>query len=107
MSKINEIKNKAKEKAGAAKEWLVDNKSEIAYYGVLTGIAVGGVVASKLHDKKYHNMWSNAKNAWENGNLDHDFGPYKVMKFFEPKTGEFIGETMCHERAMKSFLKLK
>ena len=106
MSKINEIKNKVKEKAGEVKDVIVDNKEALIVNGVAIGFLVGGIALSKHNSKKYHKLWSAAKEAYEAGNLDYDFGPYKVMKFFEP-TGEFIGETLCHETAVKNFLELK
>lgn len=107
MSKINEITNKVRETASEAKEVVVDNLNVIIPVGVAFGFLVGGIALSKHTSKKYEKLWWAAKEANESGNLDHDFGPYKVMKFFEPKTGEFIGETVCHESCMKAFLDLK
>lgn len=107
MTKINEIKSKVRGMAVEAREWLDDHKSEIAVYGTITGVLVGGIVLGRLHDKKFENAWRAAKTAYENGQLDADFGPYKLMKFFEPNTGEFIGETMCHKDTVEAFLKLK
>lgn len=109
--KINELKGKVKEVSVEAKEWFSDHKVDIAVYGTMTGIIVGGIVGGivlgRLHDKKYENAWHAAKTAYENGQLDADFGPYKLMRFLEPTTGEFIGETMCHKDTVEAFLKLK
>lgn len=108
MAKVlKRIKSKAKETAATVKDVLVDNKEVIIGYGVAAGILVGCVVYGRHNSKKYEAAWRNAKKAFENGQLDADFGPYKLMRFFEPGTGDFIGETMCHEESMKAFLDLK
>lgn len=107
MSKIKEIKTKVGEKTEATKEWFIDNKDAIIPLAISGGILAIGIGVSKLTGKKYETMWRAAKAAYDTGNLDHDFGPYKVMKFFEPKTGDFIGETLCHEDSVKMFLNLK
>lgn len=107
MTKINVLKGKVKGMAVEAKEWFSDHKVDIAIYGTMTGVLVGSIVLGRLHDKKFENAWRAAKTAYENGQLDADFGPYKLMKFFEPNTGEFIGETMCHKDIVEAFLKLK
>lgn len=104
---LKEIKGKVKETATKVKDVVVDNKEVIAFYGVMTGVIVGSVVWGRHSSKKYETAWRKAKEAFENGQLDADFGPYKLMKFFEPKTGEFIGQTMCHEKSVKAFLELK
>lgn len=106
MSKINEIKNKVKETASEVKEGFVDNADVIIPLTVAAGFLIGGIAMCKHTSKKYEKLWRAAKEAYENGNMDYDFGPYKVMKIFEP-TGEFIGETMCHESCTKAFLDLK
>lgn len=106
---LKEKTSKVKEKAVAAKEWLGENKDLLAYYAVMGGIAGGMVVTCIVthnSNKKYLEAWRKAKEAFESNNMNHEFGPYKVMKFFEP-TGEFIGQTMCHEGPMKKFLELK
>lgn len=107
MSKINEIKGKIKDKATEAKDVIVDNKDVIVPLGVAAGVLIGGIALSKHNSKKFEAMWRAAKKAYDEGNLDYDFGPYKVMKIFEPKTGEFIGETLCHESATTAFLNVK
>lgn len=107
MKKLNGITEKIKEKAGKAKDVIVDNKEVIIVDGLVVGLLVGSMVLSKRNSKKYETLWRAAKKAYDEGNLDYDFGPYKVMKIFEPKTGEFLGETLCHETATKAFLNIK
>lgn len=107
MAKLENLKVRVKGMASEAKDWFDDYKFEIAFYGITAGILVGGIALGQHYSKKYEKAWRAAKEAYENGHLDQDFGPYKLMKFFEPKTGEFIGETMCHEASVKSFLNLK
>ena len=104
---LKEIKGKVKETAVKVKDAVIDNKEIVIYYGALTGILVGGIVYGRHVNKKYEAAWRNAKQAFENGQLDADFGPYKLMRFLEPKTGDFIGQTMCHEDTMNLYLKLK
>ena len=107
MAKLENLKVKVKEKAVEAKDWMVDYKFELAFYGAAAGILIGGIVLWQHNAKKYEKAWRAAKEAYENGRLDQDFGPYKVMRFFEPKTGDFLGETMCHNDSVKAFLNLK
>lgn len=106
IKKLNGVTEKIKETAGKAKDVVVDNKEAIIVNGVAIGLLVGGVIYTKHNSKKFEKLWRAAKTAYENGDMDYDFGPYKVMKIFEP-TGEFIGETLCHETATKAFLDLK
>lgn len=106
MLKMNEMKNKVKETATEVKDFVVDNKGLVAscvFSGVLI---IGNIAYGRKVDKKYATAWRKAKELYESGQLDGDFGPYKVMRFFEP-TGEFIGETMCHENTVKAFLDVK
>ena len=107
MKKTEEIKCKVKEATNEVKEVIVDNKGQFILYGVCIIIGLICIVLCKRDSKKHHLLWSAAKKAYENGDLNHDFGPYKVMKFFEPKTKEFIGETVVHENCMKAFLDIK
>ena len=107
IKKLNGITEKIKVKAGKVKDVIVDNKEVIIVNGVAIGLIAGGIVLSKRSSKKYEALWRAAKKAYDEGNLEYDFGPYKVMKIFEPKTGEFLGETLCHETATKAFLELK
>lgn len=104
---LKEIKGKVKETAVEAKDWVYDHKEGLIACGALTGILVGGIVLGRKHTKKFESAWRAAKQAYDNGDLDYDFGPYKLMKFFEPKTGEFIGETLCHEDTVEAFLDVK
>lgn len=107
MSKMNEIKNKVKETATEVKDFMVDNKELIvgcAFSGVLI---IGGIVWGRKVNKKYETAWRKAKELFESGQLDGDFGPYKVAKFFEPKTGELIGQTMMHIDSVNVFSNLK
>lgn len=110
-NKINEIKGKVKGMAVEAKDWVVDHKFELAFYGgfygAIAGVLAGSIVLGRHNSKKYEKAWRAAKEAYENGRLDSDFGPYKVMRFFEPSTGDFLGETMCHNDSVKAFLNLK
>ena len=107
MAMLKEIKGKVKETATEVKDLIVGNKELVAFYAAMTGVIVGGVVYGRHVNKKCMSAWRNAKQAFDNGQLDADFGPYKLMKFFEPKTGEFIGQTMCHKGLMEEFLKVK
>lgn len=107
MTKLKDLKVKVGEKASEAKDWIVDHSFEVAFYGTMTGVLVGSIVLGRHNSKKYEKAWRAAKEAYENGRLDSDFGPYKVMRFFEPATGKFIGETMCHNDSVKAFLNLK
>ena len=107
IKKLNGVTEKIKGTAIKAKDVIVDNKEVIIVDGVVIGLLVGSIVLSKRSSKKYEALWRAAKKAYDEGNLDYDFGPYKVMKIFEPKTGEFLGETLCHETATKAFLDLK
>lgn len=107
MAKLENLKVKVKGMALEAKDWIDDYKFELAFYGITAGVLVGGIVLGRHNSKKYEKAWRAAKEAYENGQLDSNFGPYKLMKFFEPATGEFIGETMCHNDSVKAFLNLK
>lgn len=107
MKNMENLKGKVKETAIEVKDWASENKGAIIAYGACAGILVGSIVLGQRKDKKISAAWRAAKEAYDNGNLDHNFGPYKVMKFFEPKTGEFIGETMCHENTVEAFLNVK
>lgn len=104
---LKEIKGKVKETAVEAKDWVYDHKEGMVAGGIGTGIIITGIVLGRNHAKKFESAWRAAKQAYDNGDLDYDFGPYKLMKFFEPKTGEFIGETLCHENAVEGFLNVK
>lgn len=106
MKKLNELKGKVKETAVEVKDWTSEHKVAIACSGVYAGALIGCIVLGRHNSKKFETAWRAAKEAYENGNLDHDFGPYKVMKIFEP-TGQFIGETVCHKDTCEVFLKLK
>lgn len=106
MKKLNEIKGKVKETAVEVKEFASENKGLIIAYGAFIGVVAGDIVLGQRSSKKYKAAWRAAKEAYENGNLAHDFGPYKVMKIFEP-TGEFIGETVCHKDTCEAFLNFK
>lgn len=107
MLKANEIKGKVKETANKAKDWAFDHKEGLIASGALAGVLIGSIVLGRKYNKKFEKAWRAAKQAYERGQVDYDFGPYKVMRFLEPKTGEFIGETVCHEDACKAFLDLK
>ena len=109
MAKLNKenLKVKVKNVTDEVREFVDDNKFYIGFYGVGIGMIVGGIVLGRNYNKKFEEAWRAAKQAYDNGNLDYDFGPYKVMKFFEPKTGEFIGETLCHGETVKAFIDLK
>lgn len=104
---LKEIKGKVKEKAVEVKDWTVDHKGELIAFGSIAGILVGGIVLGRRVNKKYVDGWRRATEAYKNGDLTADFGPYKLMRFLEPKTGEFIGEVMCHEDTVKAFLDVK
>lgn len=107
MSKMNEIKNKVKETATEVKDFVVDNKGLIASCAASGVLIIGGIVYGRKIDKKYETAWRKAKELFESGQLDGDFGPYKVAKFFEPKTGELIGQTMMHVDSVNAFSSLK
>ena len=104
---LKEIKGKAKEAAVEVKDWANEHKGNLIVCGVGAGIIITGIVLGRKYDKKFELAWRAAKQAYDNGELDHDFGPYKLMKFFEPKTGEFIGETLCHKDTVEAFLNVK
>lgn len=106
MKKLNNLKGKVKETAVEVKDWASENKGLIISCGALAVSIIGCVAITRYDSKKCAKAWRAAKEAYENGNLDHDFGPYKVMKIFEP-TGQFIGETVCHEKTTNAFLELK
>lgn len=107
MNKLNKLTGKVKETAIQVKDWTSDHKSELIFCGAMAGVLVGGIVLGRRYDKKYAEMWRKASQAYKDGNLDYDFGPYKLMRIIEPKTGEFIGEVMCHEETCKAFLNIK
>ena len=104
---LERVTGKVKEIGTEVKKWASENKSELIYWGALTGIIVGAGVLGHRNNKKFETAWRAAKSAHDNQDLDHDFGPYKIMCFMEPITREFIGETMCHEDSMKNFLNVK
>lgn len=90
------------------KEWIGNHKIELVTYGICGAIVIGSVVLGKKSDKKWHDKWLKATEAMNNGSTNpEDYGPYKLMKIFEPATGEFIGQVMCHEDSCKAFLECK
>lgn len=102
---LKEIKNKVKEKATDAKDFVIENKSLIIAGSVLAAGTIGCVIYGKHTSKKYETAWRKAKDQLDSKNIT-DFGPYKIAKFFEP-SGEFIGEIPMHEKSTKAFLELK
>lgn len=94
------------EKKEAMKEFVKEH-----YYGLTVGAIYGayagiiGYYVIKGH--KLRKVWKVAKTALDEDRTDVDFGPYKVVEFFEPKTGEKIGRTLYHEKGMKDVLKFK
>lgn len=108
MSKITNLKEKVEGKVNGAKEWVGNHKVELVTYAVFGGIVISSIAIGKKYDKKYHDMWLKAMEAMNNGSTNpEDYGPYKLMKIFEPGTEEFIGQLMCHEDACKGFLECK
>lgn len=107
MLKLEKITGKVKETAVEVKDWANDHKEALFVCGAITGVIVGGIVLGRAYDKKYEKAWRDAKRALDDGRLDYDFGPYKLMRFLEPKTGEMIGETVCHKNTVDLFLEVK
>ena len=103
---LKELKSKVRNGIGRVKEVVADNKELVIYAGTMVGV-IGVSVVCGRRNKRYQTAWRNAKQAFEAGQLDTDFGPYKLMKFFEPTTGDFIGQTMIHEDSVEQFLKFK
>lgn len=103
---LKEIKTKAKETAVEVKDFVVDNKGLIAFYGVMACGMIACAVYGKHTSKKYDTLWHKAKEQLDNGQIKQDFGPYKIARFFEP-TGEFMGEIPMHEKSTEAFLNLK
>lgn len=104
---MSKLTTKAKELAKRGKEFVSDHQTEI----VCAGIIVSGIVATgayiHIHNKRFFKLWQEANNALHNGDMNHDYGPYKIMRFIEPKTRELIGEVACHEDTCKAFLDIK
>ena len=106
-TKMKELKGKVKNGLKETKEFMSENKALCVTWGAIIGGSIVLGVLGHQHDKKFENAWRAAKEALDNNDLEYDFGPYKVMKILEPKTGELIGQTMCHEDTTNLFLNLK
>lgn len=100
-----EMKEKVKETANDVKEFVSDNADSIVCCGIIGAAVIGSIVLSKRDMKKWHTLWSKAKDQLDNDNIT-DFGPYKICRFFEP-TGEFMGQLPMHEKTVEGFLNLK
>ena len=104
---IKEMKEKVIGKVSEVKDWTVDHKVELIAVGVYAGIITGGVLLGRRSVKKGEVAWQKAMEAYKNGQMDYDFGPYKIMRILEPKTGDFIGEVLCHKDVCKALLGIK
>lgn len=104
---LKEFKEKVSKKANQVKAWFVENKEVAIYLGICAAWVTGICVWSHKYSKKYNTLWRKAKAALENNDTEYDYGPYKIMAFFEPKTREFLGELPCHVKSVDQFLKLK
>lgn len=102
----NENKTKTEERIEKVKGFVEDHALGITY-GIGALACAGIIIAGKKHDKKFEKMWRAAKTALDNGDKDYNYGPYKLAKFFDPNTDEFLGQLPIHETAVESFLKLK
>lgn len=101
---LNNLKVKAKEGKDKVCNFVSDHAFEIGYWSVLVGGTVALCVVGKRKAKEYNTMWRNAMTAFRNGDKDYDYGPYKITEFFEPNTGEKIGELLMHQDSVKAFL---
>ena len=104
---LQEIKGKVKNGTEKVTDFCKDHWFELA---VGAGCIVGGtigIVLVKRDSKKFETMWRGALHAYRNGDLNYDYGPYKVVKFFDPKTLEQIGDTVMHKDTVEAFMNCK
>ncbi len=104
---LNNLKVKAKEGKDKVCKFVTDNAFEIGYWSVLVGGTVALCVVGNCKRKKYATMWHYAMTAFRNGDKDYVYGPYKIAEFFEPNTGEKIGDMLMHQDSVKAFLEVK
>lgn len=105
---LNEkIKEKAKNGAEKVKDFWDD-------YGLLVGYCAGGIAITaglmalgKRSYKKAMIAWREAQKQMLDGNLNYDYGPYKLCKFFDPNTLEEIGKMVVHKDTVEAFLNVK
>ncbi len=106
MLKLREAKKKMCEKAANAKKWTSDHKKILIAGGALGAVVVSTVYGMHVRKecKALDELWSKTIDAMKRKDRDFDYGPYKIMRFFEPKTEELIGEMPCHVNAVNGFL---
>lgn len=106
----NKVETKAKEVGTGFVDFVGDHVPEIIYGTlVVGGLTMWGLALHKVNkeSKGWEAAWRLANDHMKNNDTDFDYGPYKLMKFFEPKTGELIGQMACHEDTVKAFLEVK
>lgn len=104
------LNEKIKEKAKNGAEKVKDFWDDYGYYGycaVCIAIPVGVIALGIRGSKKAMIAWREAQKQMLDGNLNYDYGPYKLCKFFDPNTLEEIGKVVMHETSVDAFLKLK
>lgn len=112
-TKSKELKRKAKKILPKIKDGatgLVGFFEDHFVEMIIGGCIVGGIVGlakAKNDSKAWEDAWRLANNYMKNNDFDHDFGPYKLMKVIEPKTGELLGQFACHEDTANVYLNLK
>lgn len=104
--KAKKIEEKIKEGATGLVGFVGDHIPEFVGGAMFIGGIIGLAKLSQ-RSKAFEDAWRLANNYMKNNDFDHDFGPYKLMKVFEPKTGEFLGQFACHEDTANIYLSLK
>ena len=97
-----------KKESGKVRKWISDHSEELIIGGIYT-VIIGGSIALSIvgykKNKEWTNQWKSAMNAFRKNDTEYDYGPYKVMRFFEPKDGTVIGDILAHKDLMETYLK--
>ena len=105
---LNEkIKEKAKNGAEKVKDFWDDYGIIIGYCAACIVIPVGLIALGRRGSKKAMIAWREAQKQMLDGNLNYDYGPYKLCKFFDPNTLEEIGKVVMHKDTVEAFSKVK
>ena len=101
---LQTIKTKGKECGAKVKNFYENHQDGCFYAGCIIAGSLIGIGFSKYTSAKWNKMRKSALDAYRNNDTNYDFGPYKVAKFFNPNTKEFIGDTIMLEDLVNVFL---